>query len=232
MWKRKNVVVVKRKKKRNVVVTLPRCFDDYDESKYEDDKNEDDDDNEDEDDDEDNDEDAVQESIPDNGDEGANNNTAGRNGKPVSGLSESKESSVARLRDMLEEAAADVAAEDKVHEVLNRSAQKGTANPPNKHLSGLLLKIGGDVSVRGMSKTKSVQKQQKHVADRITQFVKFDVFRPIKFLNSDAMFQKASRLVIDFENVPPCMHLRFQMLYESAFNDAIEHKEDFVWASG
>ena len=195
------------------------------------DENKDDENDEDNDGDEDNNEDAVQESITDNGDEGANNNTAGGNGKPDSGLSESKESSGGRFRNMLEDieaAAEDVAAEDKVHEVLNRSAQKGTANLPNKHLSGFLLKIGGDVSVRGMSKTKSVQKQQKPVADRITQFVKFDVFRPIKFLNSDAMFQKASRLVIDFENVPPCMHLRFQMLYESAFNDAIEHKEDFV----
>ena len=105
-------------------------------------------DDEDEDDNEDDNEDAVQESITDDGDKGANNNTAGGNGKPDSGSSESEECSVARFRDtMLEEATADIAAEDKVREVLYRSAQKGTTNPPNKHLSGLLLKIGGDVLV-------------------------------------------------------------------------------------
>ena len=90
----------------------------------------------------------MQESITDNGNEGANNNTACGNGKTDSGWSESEESSVVRFRDMLEEAAADnVAAEDKVSEVLNHSVQKGTANPPNKHLSGLHLKIGGDILV-------------------------------------------------------------------------------------
>ncbi len=89
----------------------------------------------------------MQESITDDGDEGANNNTAGGNGKPDSGLSESEESSVVRFRDMLEEVAGDIAPEDKVREVLNRSAQKGTANPSSKHLSGLLLKIGDDIMV-------------------------------------------------------------------------------------
>jgi len=49
------------------------------------DENKDDENDEDNDGDEDNNEDAVQESITDNGDEGANNNTAGENGKPVSG---------------------------------------------------------------------------------------------------------------------------------------------------
>jgi hypothetical protein len=110
----------------------------------------------------------VQESITDDGDKRANNNTAGGNSKPDSGLSDSEESSGVRFRGMLDDieaAAEDVAAEDEVREVLNRSAQKGSANPPNKHLSGSLLKIGGDLLVRGMSKTESVQKQQKHVAD-------------------------------------------------------------------
>jgi hypothetical protein len=242
--KKKRVGVVKRRKeasKRNAVVTLPRRLDDDDESEYEedeneedknkDDKNEDDDD----DDDEDDDEDAVQESITDDGDKGANNNTAGGNGKPDSGSSDSEESSGGRFRDTLEDieaAAEDAAAEDEVCEVLNRSAQKGTANPPNKHLSGSLLKIGSDLLVRGMSKTVSVRKRQKHVADRITQFVKLDVFCRVKFINSDAMFQQAFRLVIGFENVPPHMHLRFQMLYESAFNDALNTKRSSCEQAG
>jgi hypothetical protein len=91
--------------------------------------------------------DAVQESITDDGHKGAHNITAGGNGKPDSGLFKSEESSVRRFRDTLEEVVADVTAEDKVGEVLNPSAQKGTANPPNKNLSGLLLKICGDISV-------------------------------------------------------------------------------------
>ena len=123
-------------------------------------------------------------------------------------MSESEESSVNRFRGILEKAVAVVTAEDEVREVLTRSAQNGTANPPNKHLSGSLLKIGGDISVRDMPKTESVRKRQKHVEDRITQFVKYDVFRRIKFINSDAMFQKAFRLVNDFENVPCHMHLQ------------------------
>ena len=243
--KKKRVGVVKRRKKasqRNAVVTLPRRLDDDDESEYEEDENEEDknkddenEDDDDDDDDEDDDEDAVQDSITDDGDEGANNNTAGGNGNPDSGSSDSEESSGGRFRDTLEDieaAAEDAAAEDEVREVLNRSAQKGTANPPNKHLSGSLLKIGGDLLVRGMSKTESVRKRQKHVADRITQFVKLDVFRRVKFINSDAMFQQAFRLVIDFENVPPHMHLRFQMLYESAFNDALNTKRSSCEQAG
>jgi hypothetical protein len=59
------------------------------------------------------------------------------------------------------------------------------------------------------------------VAGHITQFVKLDIFRRVKFINSDAMFQNVFLLAIDFENVPLHVHLRFQMLYESAFNDAL-----------
>ena len=259
--KKKRVGVVKRKEtpsKRNVVVTLPRQLDDddeseYDESEYEEDENEgdehDDDENEDngednknedddeEDNDEDDDEDAVQESISDdgnNGDNGAHNNRAGGNNEHDSALSsESDNSSGERFDAIIWKAARDVAAEDKEREALNRSAQKGTANPPNKYSqASSLLKIGGDIPVRGMSKTESVRKRQKHVADRITQFVKLDVFRRIKFINSDAMFQKAFRLVIDFENVPRHMHLRFQMLYESAFNDALNTKRSSCEQAG
>jgi hypothetical protein len=83
-----------------------------------------------------------------------------------------------------------------------------------------------------MLKTESAQKQQKHVADQIAHFVKLDVFRRIKFMNSNAMFRKAFRLVIDFENVPPHMHLRFQMLYESAFNDALNTKRSLCEQEG
>ena len=118
-------------------------------------------------------------------------------------------------------------------EVLNSSSQqKGTSNSPNNYTQASLLKIGGDILVRGMSKTESVKKRQKHVATRITQFVKTEVFRRIKFINGDAMFQKAFQLVIDFENVPRHQHLRFQMLYESAFNDALNTKRSSCEQAG
>ena len=173
--KKRRVGVVNRKtkpSKRNLVVTLPRRLDDDADSEYEEDENEDDeneddeneddnnkvheevneevdDDNDNEDQDED-DEDAVQESITDeDGDEGGLNNTAGGHNKTDSDSSESDDSSTQRFRAILEQGrAADVAAEDEAREVLNRSAQKGTANPPNKHSSSAsLLKIGGDIPV-------------------------------------------------------------------------------------
>ena len=46
------------------------------------------------------------------------------------------------------------------------------------------------------------------------------------------MFQKAFRFVIDFENVPSHMHLRFQMLYESAFNDSLNTKRSLCEQAG
>jgi len=163
----------------------------------------------------------VQESITDDGDEGATNNTTGGNGKPDSGLSESEESSGVRFRDMLEDTEAateDVAAEDKVCEVLNRSAQKGIANPPNKQLSGLLLNIGGDVLVWGMSKTESVRKRQKHVVDWMTQFVKLDVFCCIKI--GDWFWKCAASHVFKVSDAEwKCLQWR------------IEHKDKFVWTS-
>jgi hypothetical protein len=83
-----------------------------------------------------------------------------------------------------------------------------------------------------MLKTESAQKQQKHVAHQIAHFVKLDVVRRIKFINSDATFRKAFQLVIDFDNVPPHMHLRFKMLYESDFNDALNTKRSLCEQAG
>ncbi len=199
------------------------------------DENKDDENDEDNDGDEDNNEDAVQESITDNGDEGANNNTAGGNGKPDSGLSESKESSGGRFRNMLEDieaAAEDVAAEDKVHEVLNRSAQKGTANPPNKHLSGLLLKIGGDLLVRGMSKTQSVRKRQSMCCGSNYTVCQIGCFSPRLIHKQRCYVPKCIPIGDSFENVPPHMHLRFQRLHESAFNGALNTQRSLCEQAG
>jgi hypothetical protein len=47
-----------------------------------------------------------------------------------------------------------------------------------------------------------MQNRQKHVPDRVRTFVKAEVFRRIKFINSDTMFEQAIKLVMDRENVP------------------------------
>jgi hypothetical protein len=44
------------------------------------------------------------------------------------------------------------------------------------------------------------------------------------FINSDTMFQKAFKLVIDQEAVPPHQQGQFQMLYKSVFNKSLNTK--------
>jgi hypothetical protein len=65
-----------------------------------------------------------------------------------------------------------------------------------------LLRLDGPIRVRGMLRTESMQNSQKHVADRVRTFVKTEVFRRIKLINSDTMFKQAIKLVMDCENVP------------------------------
>ena len=87
-----------------------------------------------------------------------------------------------------------------------------------------LLRLDGPIRIRGMSRTESMQNRQKHVADRVRTFVKTEVFRRIKFINSDTMFEQAIKLVMDCENVPDQQRRQFQMLYESVFNEALNTK--------
>jgi hypothetical protein len=65
-----------------------------------------------------------------------------------------------------------------------------------------LLRLDGPIRIHGMSRTESMQNRQKHVADRVRTFVKTEVFRRIKFINSDTMIEQAIKLVMDRENVP------------------------------
>ncbi|KAI2514250.1 hypothetical protein MHU86_143 [Fragilaria crotonensis] len=83
------------------------------------------------------------------------------------------------------------------------------------------LPLGGKMPIRGMLKRESLRIQQNHVADRIRVFVKTDIFRRIKFINSNAMFQKAITVVMDHENVPQNWRGQYQSIYESTFNDAL-----------
>ncbi len=79
--------------------------------------------------------------------------------------------------------AAAMRAEDRRKE-LNRSAQQGSVDPsnnanPNAMLSSPQTIVVG-IMVRGLSKAESLQKQEKHMANRVFQFFKSDIFRRIK----------------------------------------------------
>jgi hypothetical protein len=56
------------------------------------------------------------------------------------------------------------------------------------------------------------------------QFVKSDIFRQIKFINNNAMFQKAFLWVMNKKKVEPHKRASFQMLYESSFIHAMNTK--------
>ena len=65
---------------------------------------------------------------------------------------------------------------------------------------------------------------QKHVAFRVRLYVQNDLFRQVKFINNHRMLQTAMDMVMDHESVPENVRLKFQMLYESTFNVALNQK--------
>ncbi len=83
-----------------------------------------------------------------------------------------------------------------------------------------------------MSKTESLRSRQKHVADRVRALVKASVFRCIKFIKSDIMFQKAFKLVIDQEAVPLHQRGQFQILSKSEFNKSLNTKRSSCEQAG
>ena len=139
-------------------------------------------------------------------------------------------------REMEDEAEAAAMRAEARRKELNRSTQQGAVDPPNNSNPNVMLPsrqiIDVGISVRGLSKAESIQKQEKHVADRVTQFVKSDVFRRIKFINNDAMFQRAFQLVMNHEKVEPNKRVSFQMLYESCFNHALNTKRSSCEQTG
>ena len=117
----------------------------------------------------------------------------------------------------------------------NRNAgvvESSLSNQERREGASVMLDLDRVIPIRGMSKSESLRVQQKHVADRIRVFVKTDIFRQIKFINSDAMFQKAITLVMDHENVPHNRRGQYQSIYESTFNDALNTKRSSCEQSG
>jgi hypothetical protein len=87
-----------------------------------------------------------------------------------------------------------------------------------------LLDMDELIHVRGMSRSESLKCRQKFMIQRLNTFVKTDLFRKIKFINSDTSLQKAMKMEMNHEDVPPQHHLNFQRIYESAFNEALNTK--------
>ena len=102
----------------------------------------------------------------------------------------------------------------------------------NGGVSSPALHLDGFMHIRGMSKSESMRNRQKHVALRVRTYVKSIIFRKIKFINSDMMFQKAMTLVMDHEAVPHHLRGKFQMLYESVFNESLNTKRSSCEQTG
>jgi hypothetical protein len=115
---------------------------------------------------------------------------------------------------------------------LNRSAQQGSVDPPNDaNLNAMLSSrqmIDVGIMVRSLSKAESLQKQEKHVANQVIQFVKSDI-PPDQIHKQRCNVPKGTfLLVMNHEKVEPHKRVSFQMLYESCFNHALSTKEEFV----
>ena len=117
---------------------------------------------------------------------------------------------------------------DRRREELNSRAQQGAECPPTDTAPAASVSsafCGRDAGLTvpcGTSNAESIMKREKHVASRIIQFVKSELFCRIKFVNSTEMFQKAFVEVLQFKRVPPNNHV--QLTYESCFNKALNTK--------
>jgi hypothetical protein len=83
-----------------------------------------------------------------------------------------------------------------------------------------------------MSRLESLKNRQKFVTQCVTALVKSELFRKIKFINSDASFQKAFKLVMDHEDVSPRHHVNLQMTYKTVFNEALNSKRSSCEQAG
>ncbi len=98
-------------------------------------------------------------------------------------------------------------------------------------LASFLLEPDGMIHIRGMLRLESLKNQQKFVTQRVTTFVKSELFQRIKFINSDASFQKALTLVMDHDDVSP-RHGVIPDDVQDCFQQSTELKEEFLRASG
>ena len=96
------------------------------------------------------------------------------------------------------------------------------------------LNLEGLVRVRGMSAKESSTSEnyQENIADRVTTYVRKHLFRVVKFISNEHMFGKAFKGVMDHECVADRDRVKFQMLYESVFNHALNSKRSTCEQAG
>ena len=127
------------------------------------------------------------------------------------------------------------ASKRRAEEELNRRAQEGAMDPPNK--------IDSTPTAKERSSTQHVERdvydddelnelprEEKHVRNRIVMFVKKELFRRCKFVNSPVMFRKAFRKVLEIEK--PKNHFLFQLTYEKSFNTVLNQKRSTCEQAG
>jgi hypothetical protein len=86
--------------------------------------------------------------------------------------------------------------------------------------------------VHAYTRKESARLREGHVATRVRSFVKNVMFRTIKFVNSEAMIERAMKTLYKFENVKEHKKLEFHRLYESVFNDALNTKRSACEQAG
>jgi hypothetical protein len=94
------------------------------------------------------------------------------------------------------------------------------------------MDIGQIKLVHAYTRKESANLREEHVATRVRSFVKNVMFRTIKFVNSEAMIDRAMETLYKFENVKEHKKLEFHRLYESVFNDALNTKRSACEQAG
>jgi hypothetical protein len=122
-------------------------------------------------------------------------------------------------------------------ELQRRALLTDAEDPPNNATptatSDARLDACMAVSHAGLSNEESiVPGEESHARKRFVLFVKTDLFRKIKFVNSATMFQRAFQKELEFGKARPQMHYQFQMTYEKTFNVALNQKRSSCEQSG
>ena len=73
---------------------------------------------------------------------------------------------------------------------------------------------------------------QENITDRVKTYVKIHLFRVVKFISNKDMFAQAFTKVMDHECVSNKDRVKFQMLYESVFNHALNSKRSTCEQAG
>ena len=106
--------------------------------------------------------------------------------------------------------------------------------PSDDERSGVDQNLEGLVRVKGMSARETFMSKnyQENIADRVKTYVKKHLFRVVMFISNKDMFAQAFTMVMDHECVANRDRVKFQMLYESVFNHALNSKRSTCEQAG